>query len=155
MLEIVVAQQEDISAWLELAREVEPLFGPMVREPSFLRALQKNIDRGTAFCIRQADGPPGAPLMGGLLFSPKPPRYTIGWLAVAHSHRRQGIGEKLVRYVLALAEAPAEFVVTTFGKDHPGGEAARCFYEKLGFSPAESAPPGPEGGSRQIFRFRR
>lgn len=155
MTEIVIAQKEDIPAWLDLAREVEALFGPLVGELSFQRALQKNIERGTALCARETNGPPGAALLGGLLFSPKPPRYLIGWLAVARSHRRQGIGQMLVRHVLDLAETPAELVVTTFGADHPDGEPARRFYEQLGFHAAELAAPGPEGGSRQIFRFRR
>ncbi|WP_204021287.1 hypothetical protein [Sinosporangium siamense] len=41
-----------------------------------------------------------------------------------------------------------------FGPDHPGASAsgARTFYEQLGFTPAEAAAPGPEGGSRQVYR---
>jgi hypothetical protein len=58
----------------------------------------------------------------------------------------------LVEYVFVLVTPPAEIVVTTFGADHPGGELARRFYQRLGFSAAEPAPDGPEGGSRQIFR---
>ena len=81
MAHVVVAHPEDIPAWLILATEVEPLFGPMVNDPSFHRALHKNIGRGTAFCVREADEPPGVPLLGALLFSPKLPFYTIGWLA--------------------------------------------------------------------------
>ena len=44
--------------------------------------------------------------------------------------------------------------VVAFGADHPGASAsgARAFYERLGFIPAESAAPGPEGGSRQVYR---
>ena len=49
--QIVVAQREDQPAWLELAREVEPLFGPMVNDPGFHRALENNIARGTAYCV--------------------------------------------------------------------------------------------------------
>lgn len=60
-----------------------------------------------------------------------------------------------------MAEATRRFVqgpggieVVTFGADHPGAVAsgARVFYECLGFAPAEAAGPGPEGGSRQIYR---
>ena len=152
MMRVVAAQTEDIPAWLDLAAEVEPLFGPMVNEPSFLRALHKNIERGTAFCVREADGPPSIPLLGGLLFSPKPPVYTIGWLAVTQRHRRQGIGQALIEYTLNLVTPPAELVLTTFGPDHAAGEPARRFYERMGFQAAEAAPNGPEGGSRQIFR---
>jgi GNAT superfamily N-acetyltransferase len=149
---IVCAELQDIPPWLVLAAEVEPLFGPLVEEPGFLRALRRNVERGTALCVRAGDGPPGAPLLGGLLYSPKPPIYTIGWLAVAGTARRSGIGRALVEHVFRLAELPAEFVVTTFGADRAEGLPARRFYERMGFHPAESAPDGPEGGSRQIFR---
>jgi ribosomal protein S18 acetylase RimI-like enzyme len=149
---VVVAQPEDTPAWLVLAAEVEPLFGPMVSEPSFLRSLARNIERGTAFCVRQADGPPGAPLLGGLLFSPHPPVYTIGWLAVTRRRRRRGIGRSLVEHALSLVETPAEVMVMTFGADNPAGVPARRFYKRLGFRPAEPAPTGPDGSARQIFR---
>jgi ribosomal protein S18 acetylase RimI-like enzyme len=148
----VCAEPEDIPAWLALAAEVEPLFGPMVEEPGFMRALRRNIGRETALCVRKGDGLPGVPLLGGLLYSSKPPTCTIGWLAVAGEHRRRGIGRALLEHVIRLAELPAEFVVTTFGEDRPEGQPARRFYARLGFCPAEQAPDGPEGGSRQVFR---
>jgi hypothetical protein len=49
---------------------------------------------------------------------------------------------------------PAMLEVVTFGPDHPGAAAsgARAFYERLGFTAAEAAAPGPEGGSRQVYR---
>jgi GNAT superfamily N-acetyltransferase len=150
---VVVAREQDVRAWLDLAREVEPLFGPMVNEPAFHRALYKNIGRGTAFCVRQDGGPPGTPLWGGLLFSPRPPVYRIGWLAVTAAHRRQGVGQALVAHVLGLVEPPAEVVVTTFGPDVEQGRAARDLYRRLGFRPAEPDVPGPDGRSRQIFRL--
>jgi GNAT superfamily N-acetyltransferase len=152
MAYVVVAREQDIPSWLVLAAEVEPLFGPLVGEPAFLCALHRNVARGTAFCVRAAGGPPGVPLLGGLLFSPRPPVYTIGWLAVARDHQRQGVGRALVDHVAGLVAPPAQLVVTTFGPDHPAGEPARRFYLHLGFRPAEPAAPGPEGGSRQIFR---
>jgi hypothetical protein len=57
MCHVVLAQPADIPAWLDLARQVEPLFEQMVDDPAFHRALHKNIARGTAFCIREADEP--------------------------------------------------------------------------------------------------
>ena len=152
MVHVTRAHPQDVPGWLALAAEVEPLFGPMVEEPRFLRALRRNIARGTALCVRDGDGPPGTLLVGGLLYSPKPPVYTIGWLAVNAAHRRLGVGRALVACVFGLAESPAEFVVTTFGADRPEGLPARQFYARMGFDPAEPAPDGPEGGSRQIFR---
>ncbi len=151
-MQVFTAQPEDFPAWLCLAAEVEPLFGPMVNDPGFHRALRKNIQRGTAFCIRKGDAAPGGILPGGILFSPKPPLYTIGWLAVTKSSRRRGIGRLLVEHVISLVQPPAEITVTTFGPDAAEGQPARRFYESMGFQPSEPAPPGPEGGSRQIYR---
>ena len=151
-MHVVVAQVGDFSSWLSLAAEVEFLFGPMVNEPNFRQVLDKNISRGTAYCVREGGGKVSVPLLGGLLFSPKPPKYTIGWLAVARQYRRRGIGHRLVKYVFGLVQPPAEMIVTTFGEDIEAGRPARRFYRKLGFHPAEMAPDGPEGGSRQIYR---
>jgi len=144
----------DIASWLTLAAEVEPLFGPLIGNPGFHNALHKNIGRGTAYCIRENDGPSGVSLMGGLLFSPHPPRYTIGWLAVAAAWRRQGVGQALLIYVCGLVVPPAEMDVTTFGQDNVAGRPARLLYQRLGFHAAELAPRGPEGESRQVFRRR-
>ncbi|HEU4326807.1 MAG TPA: TatD family hydrolase [Roseiflexaceae bacterium] len=146
---VVAACRDDIPAWLALAAEVEPLFGPMVGEPAFHSALERNIDRGTAFCVRTDDGPPGAPLLGGLLFSAShAPEYRIGWLAVSAAARRQGIGRALAERALALTPLGAELSVVTFGADQPGAEPARAFYQRLGFAPAELARH-----ARQVFRL--
>ena len=102
--------------------------------------------------MREANGPPGSELIGGLLCSIKPPIYTIGWLAVSQRQRGRGIGTALVAYDIQLALPPAELVVTTFGPDSADGQAARRLYARMGFDPAEQAPNGPEGGSRQVFR---
>jgi hypothetical protein len=47
-MHVALAQPADIPAWLELAAEVEPLFGPMVAEPGFHAALERNLARQTA-----------------------------------------------------------------------------------------------------------
>jgi len=152
-MQVMIADTEDIAQWLVLAAEVEALFGPMVGDPKFLGALKRKIDRHTAFCVREADQPAGAPLIGGLVLSPKPPLYTIGWLVVSQRHRRRGVGRMLVEHVINFVTPPAEFAVTTFGDDSADGIAARLFYESLGFSAAEAAE-GPKGEARQMFRRR-
>ena len=152
-MQIVLAQPADIPAWLDLAAEVESLFGPMVADPGFHAALERNIARQTAFCIREQDGAPGVPLMGVLLFSAThAPHYTIGWLAVAQRWRRQGVAQMLVEHCFRLIQPPAELSVVTFGADNLAGSPARRFYERMGFEAAEVAPNGPEGGTRQVFR---
>jgi hypothetical protein len=44
-MQVALAQPADISALLDLAAEVEPLFGPMVADPGFQQALERNIQR--------------------------------------------------------------------------------------------------------------
>ncbi len=152
LVHVRIAVEADRGPWFELAREVEPTFGPLVDDSGFRAALATQIARGTAFCVRVDDGDPGSPLLGGLLLSPHPPVYSIGWLAVAQRARRQRIGWMLVGHAAGLVEPPAEMVVTTFGPETPAGRAARAFFSALGFRAAEPALAGPEGGPRQVFR---
>lgn len=155
MMRVQVAAYRDVRAWLDLAAEVEWFFGEMLGSPGFYQVVLKHIGRGTAYCIREENGPAGAPLMGGLLFSPRRPdrpEYRIGWLSVAERWRRHGVGRLLVEHTFELVEAPAMLSVITFGEEIAPGLPARRFYEQLGFQPAEPAPRGPEGGTRQVYR---
>ena len=151
-MKVQIATRADIPSWLELASQVEFLFGPMVDQPDFQNALRKNIDRESAYCVREQNLSAGAPLMGGLFLSFIPPEYHIGWLSVAEQWRRKGIGTVLLEHVFDLIKPPAVLFVTTFGEDIPEGQPARQFYKKMGFEPFTEAPPGPEGGSREVFR---
>ncbi|WP_134682836.1 GNAT family N-acetyltransferase [Brevibacillus migulae] len=154
-MNVVNATRADIDGWLELAAEVEYLFGPMVEDPQFIQALEKNIERKTAFCVREHDGLPGSRLLGGVFFSAThAPLYKIGWLAVSSKARNKGVATALVGHLLQLVAVPAEVSMITFGEDVADGRAARNFYQRLGFIPVEqSIPNGPEGGSRQIFKL--
>ena len=49
MAHVGIAVQRDWQSFMDLAREVEPLFGPMVCEPGFIKALQQAFDVGTVF----------------------------------------------------------------------------------------------------------
>ena len=152
-MQVTLAQPADIPAWLDLAAEVEFLFGPMVNDRAFHEALERSIQRQTAFCIREQDDVPSTPLMGALLFSAThAPHYKISWLAVSRRWRRRGIGRALVAHCIALIQPPAVLSLITFGPDNEAGVPARQFYESMGFHAAESAPNGPEGGTRQIYR---
>jgi ribosomal protein S18 acetylase RimI-like enzyme len=152
---VIIACQDDIPAWNELARQVEPLFGaPMADHEDFQKILLRKIDKGLAFCIRENDGPPGTALCGGLFFSTSHhPIYQIDWLVVAEKWRRTGVGRALIRHACGLVISPAEVIVTTFDQNDPEGEPARRFYESLGFAPAELLPDeGPNGETRQRYR---
>ena len=112
--------------------------------------------------IYQSSRPPITPraadeadLLGGLLFGATPPTYHVRWLVVSGQARGQGVGRALMTEAMRrFIPGPGIVEVVTFGADHPGASAsgARIFYERLGFTPAEAAAPGPEGGSRQIYR---
>ena len=143
-MEARVAERADFGPWLELAAEVETLFGPMARDPVFQRALLRSIARGTAFCIRENDGCPGSHLVAGLLLSPRPPVHRIGWLVVTESERRSGLGRALLDRALAGIEPPAEVLVITFGPDAPGGESARSLLPEDGVHPGGDVGAGSQ-----------
>ncbi|MFD8754275.1 GNAT family N-acetyltransferase [Kitasatospora sp. NPDC059577] len=149
-----LARPADLPGFLALAAEVEHWFGPMVAEPGFHRAVVRSADRGLATVAEDDRG-----LLGGLLFGTdraRPARHHLHWLVVAGRARGTGVGRELVTDALRRhVRAPAVVEVVTFGADHPGAVAsgARVFYERLGFTQAEAADPGPEGGSRQVYRL--
>lgn len=124
----------------------------MADDPGFRAAVDRHIHRATAV-VAVAAGQ--ADLLGGLLFGAKPPACHVRWLVVSGQARRQGVGRALMTEAMRrFIPGPGVVEVVTFGADHPGACAsgARIFYERLGFTPAEAAAPGPEGGSRQIYR---
>ncbi|MEV8319829.1 GNAT family N-acetyltransferase [Streptomyces sp. NPDC059900] len=148
---IRLAQERDLPSFLALAAQVEHWFGPMVEEPGFHEAVRAHLRRSTALIALSAE----SGLLGGLLFDAKAPVFHVDWLVVAEGGRGSGVGRALMdeasrRFV----RGPGIIEVITFGADHPGAVAsgARVFYERLGFAPAEAAEPGPEGGSRQLYR---
>ena len=147
-----LAAEQDRPGFLDLAGQVEQWFGPMVDDPGFRAAVDRHIGRATALVAVAADE---AGLLGGLLFGIEPPTHHVRWLVVSARVRRQGVGRALMAEAMRrFVTGPGAVVVVTFGADHPSAAAsgARVFYEQLGFTPAEAAEPGPEGGSRQVFR---
>lgn len=156
-----LAREPDLAGFLALAAQVEQWFGPMVDDPGFSEAVVAHIHGGKALVAvdRPADAGLAAgqpPLLGGLLFGSDAPTFHVHWLVVSERARGLGVGAALMgdamrRYVTG----PGTVEVVTFGADHPGAveSGARVFYERLGFIPAEPTDPGPEGGSRQIYRL--
>ncbi|MEU1044461.1 GNAT family N-acetyltransferase [Streptomyces sp. NPDC005897] len=158
-----LAEERDFSGFLGLAAQVEHWFGPMVEDAGFHDAVRDHIRRNAALVAVPSEqgtdsnpgSDPGTDLLGGLLFGPDAPVHHIHWLVVSRQARTGGVGRELVRDAMRRwVRGPADVEVVTFGADHPGASAsgARVFYERLGFTPAEAAAPGPEGGSRQLFR---
>jgi GNAT superfamily N-acetyltransferase len=154
-----LAEERDFPGFLGLAAQVEHWFGPMVEDAGFHDAVRDHIRRNAALVAvpseQGTDPDPGTDLLGGLLFGADAPVHHIHWLVVSRQARTGGVGRELVRDAMRRwVRGPADVEVVTFGADHPGASAsgARVFYERLGFTPAEAVAPGPEGGSRQLFR---
>ncbi|MFF8958266.1 GNAT family N-acetyltransferase [Streptomyces sp. NPDC014894] len=148
---IRLAEDADFAGFLGLAAQVEHWFGPMVEDVGFHDAVREHIRRSRALVAVS----PGPELLGGLLFGAEAPVHHVHWLVISQQVRGKGVGRALMsdatrRWV----RGPGTVEVVTFGADHPGAvvSGARVFYERLGFAAAEAADPGPEGGSRQIFR---
>ena len=152
-VDVRIATDDDFPGFVTLAGQVEHWFGPMVAVAGFHTAVRKTIAAGTAVYA----GTPREPL-GGMLFGTDAAtgRYQISWLVVADGARQLGVGTALLEFAYDhLVTRPATVQVVTFGADHPAVSAgARAFYLRHGFSPAEPAANGPEGGSRQWFRSR-
>ncbi|MER7985619.1 GNAT family N-acetyltransferase [Streptomyces noursei] len=145
------AREQDLPGLLGLAAEVEHWFGAMVEERGFHRAVHRHLRWATALVAVDAR----SALVGGLLFDAEPPVHHVDWLVVAARARGTGVGRALMADALdRFVRGPGTLEVVTFGADHPGAVAsgARVFYERLGFAPAEPTAPGPEGGSRQVYR---
>ncbi|MEU8217947.1 GNAT family N-acetyltransferase [Micromonospora taraxaci] len=147
-----LAEEQDFNGFLGLAAQVECWFGPMVEDVGFHEAVRKHIRRCTAI-VAASEGPD---LLGGLLFAAKAPTHHVHWLVVSERSRGKGVGRALMAEALRrFVRGPGFVEVVSFGADHLGAHAsgARVFYERLGFAPAEAVEPGPEGGSRQVFRL--
>ncbi|MFH8241271.1 MULTISPECIES: GNAT family N-acetyltransferase [unclassified Streptomyces] len=150
-MNVRLAEAQDVPGFLALAGQVEHWFGPMVGEAGFHAAVRDHIRRSEALVA----GPAGSPLLGAMLFGPTAPAYHVHWLVVSEQARGTGVGRALMADAMRRwVRGPGTVEVVTFGSDHPGAQVsgARVFYERLGFVPGEAADPGPEGGSRQVFR---
>ena len=148
-IRIQIATVDDFAGWLALAREVEPLFGPMVDDPAFHEFLRKVLREQRAFCIREGDGPPGSPLCGGIAISKK--RNQIAWLAVAEKQRRKGYGQALLEYALDNLNPQEDIWVQTFDDAVIEGRSARRLYQHFGFCDHHPLEPTAAGTPRVMM----
>jgi len=131
-MQAAFATIEDVASWLELAQEVEPLFGPM---PAFQATLLRKIGEGSAFCVRSDASSGQVRVMGGMLTGCAPPHGWIRWLAVRSSDRGQGVGRCLVRRAIEHFSLYVTVSVHTFPEDNIEGRPARLLYQRMGFQP--------------------
>ena len=134
-----LADEQDAPGLVEPARQVEEWFGPMAGDPGFCVVLGRHVGRGTALV---AVDPGQAGLLGGLLFSARPPAYHVCWLVVSGPARRQGAGRALMAEAMRrFVSGPGVVEVVTFGGGHPGAAASGrgSFISGL-----DSPRPGPQ-----------
>lgn len=126
---ISAARHRDIPALLELAESVRDSF-PDYDEADCSRTFRRNIRRGSVLCIRS-----GATIAAALIYSPS--HTAIGYLAVRHTIRRQGLGTALMRAAMeSLGHTRPIYLHALRKNDEPGG-SLHSFYTSLGFTPAQ------------------
>lgn len=141
-VEVGDAREDELPSWLALAREVEPLFGPMADDPGFAAALREAVRAHAALSVRVEVGA-GSTFGGGLVISPA--ENEVVWLAVAEAHRGLGLGRLLLVAALARLDPAREVRVQTFDGAVAAGQAARRLYQGCGFVDVRAAGKNPAG----------
>lgn len=141
-----LAKPADATSWLEIVREVEPLFGPM---PGFAETLLRKIEQRSALCVRFNSHDMSTSVQGGMLLGGASPHGWIRWLAVRSSTRRMGIGRCLVQAAIDRLAGASTISVDTFCEENIAGRPARRLYERMGFLPTTISEV--EGQARQRY----
>lgn len=129
-MNIIVAKENIIPQWNELAREVEPIFqGQMADTIGFQDFMRKKIEQEEAFIVCSEIN---NSLMGLITVSRQNNR--ISWFAVSEQYRNKGIGTVLLTYALNQLDRTKDITVTTFLEGFGPGGPARTVYKKLSFA---------------------
>lgn len=97
---VFTATMSDLRNWTEFVKRVKPIFGiELFTDDKYRHAVEKNILRNSAFCVKENDNINGQ-ILGGMLFSgSQQPIYKIGWFAVIESYMHQGIGTAIFKHI--------------------------------------------------------
>ncbi|NPU84496.1 MAG: GNAT family N-acetyltransferase [Syntrophaceae bacterium] len=137
------ATPDHFDGWLELAREVEPLFGPMVDDAAFREGLKRAIEEKIAWCIEEPEEQDRSAFRGGIVASRE--ANEILWLAVSGDHRGRGTGAALLSEAIGRLDRSRPITVTTFDDTIPDGLPARRLYQRFGFEDSAAAGLNPAG----------
>jgi GNAT superfamily N-acetyltransferase len=133
----------DLPEWIRLAGEVEPLFGPMVQDPTFREGLKQAISGGKALCVRKADAAETPALLGGIIISPE--ENEILWFAVSQGSHGRGTGKALLAEAVSLLDQGRPMRVTTFDRSAREGLPARTLFQAFGFEDSHPCGRNPAG----------
>lgn len=130
---------QDYDTWIELAKEVEPLFGPMVDSIEFQDGIKECILHNNAFGFEDKKGD-----LTGIVALDRT-NNEILWLAVAKKHRGNNYGEELVKKAIEELESNGAIYVQTFSGKENVGNIAKNIYERNGFVDFKDAGKNPAG----------
>ncbi|MFZ5427040.1 MAG: GNAT family N-acetyltransferase [Thermodesulfobacteriota bacterium] len=150
MIRVKAAARENYQGFLELAREVEPLFGPMADESGFQEALKEALAGGAVFVA--AGGDASAPLRGAVVIDRC--ANCIAWLAVSRKHRGKGLGAMLLRHAIRSLDPERAIRVTTFAGRTGEAAPARNLYESNGFVETEPGGLNPAGIDTVVMEYK-
>lgn len=129
--------QQDYGTWIEFAREVEPLFGPMADSLEFQEAIKDCIQNNNAFGIKNDKEE-----LAGIIALDRQ-NNEIVWLAVGEKYRGNKYGDKLVKKAIDELEGNGDIYVQTFSQEIEEGRSARTIYERNGFADLKNAGKNP------------
>lgn len=134
---IRLLKHQDYNTWLELAKEVEFLFGPMADSKDFQNGIKQSIKNNSAFGVENEKGS-----LAGIIAIDRE-KNEILWLAVSKKHRGNGYGEILVKKAIEEFVDNGSISVQTFSEKVNEGKSARFIYEKNGFVYFKDAGKNP------------
>lgn len=136
---IRLLKDNDYEAWLELAKEVEHLFGPMVNLKEFQEGIKDCIKNKNAYCIEDEK----QDIVGIIALNRK--ENEIEWLAVGEKHRGNKYGQRLLSKAIEELEINGDIYVQTFSPITEEGKNSRRLYQKNGFKDLKKAGKNPAG----------
>jgi GNAT superfamily N-acetyltransferase len=144
---IRLVTNQDLNAWMELAREVEPLFGEMVDNENFINGIKDCISNSSAFCVVNTNNDIEGVIAINKAFN------EVSWLAVREKCRGKGYGYQLLETAIDSLDNRKPIYVQTFSPDVKAGEAARKIYMKFGFKDYKDGGKNPAGIDTVIMKF--
>ena len=144
---IRLVTDQDFNTWLELAREVESLFGEMVGCEDFKKGIKECISNLSAFCVVNTNKD-----IEGIIATNKAEN-EIAWLAVRKKCRGKGYGYQLLKATIDCLDNKNPIFVQTFASNVKAGEAARKLYMKFGFKDYKDGGKNPAGIDTIIMKL--
>jgi len=139
--------EQDIPKWLELAKEVEDLFGEMAGLAEFEAAINECIANSTALCVIHSNHD-----VAGIVAINKD-KNEIEWLAVKKGYRGNGYGYKLLEAAIELLDKTMPIFVQTFSSHVESEQPARKLYLNFGFKDYKDGGKNPAGIDTTIMQL--